>query len=158
MALTGKKRAFADAVLAGFSNKEAAIRAGYSAATASQAGARLVKDKDVAAHIAANKKQAPKGAGVPADPPPPPPRPTFDVSAALMHSDPRAFLLAAMNDGELDPKLRIDAAKALMPFTHNKLGEGGKKDQRQDAAKKAGAGKFGSAAPPTLAAANGKRV
>ena len=31
MALTGKKRAFADAVLAGLSNKEAAIAAGYSA-------------------------------------------------------------------------------------------------------------------------------
>lgn len=154
MALTGKKRAFADAVLAGFSNKEAAIRAGYSAATASAAGARLVKDKDVAAHIAAHKQSAPGG---PVGPPPVP-APTFDINAALMHSDPRVFLLAAMNDGALDAKLRIDAAKALMPFTHTKLGEGGKKDQKSDAAKKAGAGKFGSAAAPTLAAANGKRV
>jgi phage terminase small subunit len=156
MALTGKKRAFADAVLAGFSNKEAAIRAGYSAATAAQAGARLVKDKDVAAHLAANKKTA-AGRPVAAAPPPPPP-PTFDISAALMHSDPKAFLLAAMNDGALDPKLRLDAAKALMPFTHTKLGEGGKKDQKQDAARKAGAGKYGSAEPPKLAANNGKRV
>ena len=156
MALTGKKRAFADAVLAGFSNKEAAIRAGYSAATAAQAGARLVKDKDVAAFLTANKK-APPVAGVLAAPPPPP-APTFDISAALMHSDPRAFLLAAMNDAALDAKLRIDAAKALMPFTHTKLGEGGKKDQKQDAARKAGAGKFGSAEPPKLVANSGKRV
>lgn len=44
MALTGKKRAFADAVLAGRSNKDAAIVAGYSPATASAAGSRLVKD------------------------------------------------------------------------------------------------------------------
>ena len=153
MALTGKKRAFADAVLAGFSNKEAAIRAGYSAATASAAGARLVKDKDVAAHIAAHKQSAPAAPAAP-----PAPAPTFDINAALMHSDPRAFLLAAMNDAALDAKLRIDAAKALMPFTHTKLGEGGKKDQKQDAAKKAGAGKYGSAAPPALVAANGKRV
>ena len=156
MALTGKKRAFADAVLAGFSNKEAAIRAGYSAATAAQAGARLVKDKDIAAYLAANKKDV-SVAGK-ATPPPPAPAPTFDINAALLHSDPKSFLLAAMNDGALDAKLRIDAAKALMPFTHNKLGEGGKKDQRQDAARKAGAGKFGSAAPPKLAANNGKRV
>jgi phage terminase small subunit len=75
-----------------------------------------------------------------------------------MHSDPQSFLLAAMNDTALDAKLRIDAAKALMPFTHAKLGEGGKKDQKQDAAKKAGAGKYGSAEPPKLAAANGKRL
>jgi phage terminase small subunit len=156
MALTGKKRAFADAVLAGFSNKEAAIRAGYSAATAAQAGARLVKDKDVAAHIGAHKKAPPSK--VPQAAPPPAPKPTFDINAALMHSDPRAFLLAAMNDQELDARLRIDAAKALMPFTHSKLGEGGKKDQKQDAARKAGAGKYGSAEPPKLAATNGKRV
>lgn len=156
MALTGKKRAFADAVLAGFSNKEAAIRAGYSAATAAQAGARLVKDKDIAAYLAANKKEIPVAGKV--APPPPAPAPTFDISAALMHSDPRAFLLAAMNDAALDAKLRIDAAKALMPFTHTKLGEGGKKDQKQDAARKAGAGKFGSAEPPKLVANSGKRV
>jgi phage terminase small subunit len=157
MALTGKKRAFADAVLAGFSNKEAAIRAGYSPATAAQAGARLVKDKDVAPYLAANKKDA-SAPAAPATAPPPAPRATFDINAALMHSDPRAFLLAAMNDKDLEAKLRIDAAKALMPFTHAKLGEGGKKDQQQDAAKKAGAGKYGSAEPPKLAAANGKRL
>lgn len=156
MVLTGKKRAFADAVLAGFSNKEAAIRAGYSEASAGPAGSRLVKDKDVAAFLAANQKSPPvAGARVA---PPPPPAPTFDISAALMHSDPRAFLLAAMNDAALDAKLRIDAAKALMPFTHTKLGEGGKKDQKQDAARKAGAGKFGSSAPPKLVANSGKRV
>ena len=147
MALTGKKRAFADAVLAGFSNKEAAIRAGYSAATAAQAGARLVKDKDIASYLAQHRKVAP---GAPAAPPPPP-APTFDIGAALMHSDPKAFLLAAMNDGALEAKLRIDAAKALMPFTHSKLGEGGKKDQKNEEAKKV-AGRFGAAAPPKLKA------
>jgi phage terminase small subunit len=44
-------------------------------------------------------------------------------------------------------KLRADAAKALMPFRHKKLGEGGKKE---DAAKKAGAvvSKFAPKAPP----------
>jgi len=156
MALTGKKRAFADAVLAGFSNKEAAIRAGYSAATAAQAGSRLVKDKEVAAYIASNKNAPPKAAAKTQPATPAEPRPTFDINAAMMHSDPRAFLLAAMNDQELDPRLRIDAAKALMPFTHTKLGEGGKKDQKNEAAKKAGAGRFASAAPPTLVVNNRK--
>ena len=149
MALTGKKRAFADAVLAGFSNKEAAIRAGYSAATAAQAGARLVKDKDVAPYLASQPKAA--GGASAAQAPAPPPAPTFDISTALMHSDPKAFLAAAMNDPALDPKLRIDAAKALMPFTHAKLGEGGKKDQKNEEAKKVG-GRFSAAVPPKLKA------
>jgi len=47
-------------------------------------------------------------------------------------------------------KLRADAAKALLPFMHQKIGEGGKKDAKQDAAKKVSAGKFGASAPPKL--------
>ena len=155
MALTGKKRLFAEALLAGKSNKEAALAAGYSAASASAAGSRLAKDKDVVAHqqrkAAAAKK--PKEAA-----PTPEAQPgSFDLSQALTHRDPRAFLLAAMNDAELEPKLRIDAAKALMPFEFAKKGEGGKKEQQADAAKKV-ASRFAPAAPPKLAAANGKKV
>ena len=149
MALTGKKRAFADAVLAGFSNKEAAIRAGYSPATAAQSGARPPKARHAAPYRPRHKKAAPAAAAPP--PPAPPPAPTFDINVALMHSDPRAFLVAAMNDAALDAKLRIDAAKALMPFTHAKLGEGGKKDQKNEEAKKV-ASRFGVARPPALKA------
>lgn len=161
MALTGKKRLFAEALLAGKSNKEAALAAGYSAASASAAGSRLAKDKDVLAHqqrkAAAAKKpkevaSAPASASEPVAPPG-----SFDLSQALAHRDPRAFLLAAMNDALLEPKLRIDAAKALMPFEFAKKGEGGKKEQQADAAKKV-ASRFAPAAPPKLAAANGKKV
>lgn len=137
MVLTGKKRTFADAVLAGKSNKDAAIAAGYSAATAPQAGSRLVKDKEVAAYLVKCRDAAQKGETPPDD------RPKFDVNAALMHADPKAFLLAAMNDGELDPKQRIEAAKALMPFMHQKLGEGGKKEQKQAEAESVSTGRFG---------------
>ena len=56
MALTGKKRLFAKAVLAEESNKDAAMAAGCSAATTSQAGSRLVKGKDVVAYMARQKK------------------------------------------------------------------------------------------------------
>lgn len=143
MALTGKKRVFADAVLAGKSNKDAAIAAGYSAATASAAGSRLVKDRQVAEYLAKHRAAKEKGETPPDD------RPKFDLSQALMHSDPKQFLLAAMNDGELEPKLRIDAAKALMPFTHQKLGEGGKKEQAQANAQKV-ASRFGALAPPPM--------
>ncbi|WP_080560154.1 terminase small subunit [Burkholderia multivorans] len=45
------------------SNKDAAIAAGYSPATASAAGSRLVKDNDVALYIAANRVQKGSNAG-----------------------------------------------------------------------------------------------
>ena len=154
--LTAKQRLFTDAVESGKSNKDAAIAAGYSAKTAMQAGSRLARDPAIAAHLAglklgatAKKVDAPVQQQA---------APAFSISAAMMHSDPKHFLMAAMNDGELDDKLRIDAAKALMPFVHSKLGEGGKKDQRQDAAKKAAGGKFAAAAPPKLVAAGGKSL
>ena len=78
------------------------------------------------------------------------------VAETLAHKDPKVFLLALMNDLEADVRIRADAAKALMPFMHNKLGEGGKKDQQQDAAKKVAGGKFAAAAPPRLVSSNGR--
>ena len=144
MALTGKKRAFADAVLAGKSNRDAAIIAGYSEKTASAAGSRLVKDPAIAAFIAAARSAAEKGEPAQA----PAPGPAFDLTQAMQHSDPMVFLKAAMNDPSLDPKLRIDAAKAMLPFTHKKLGEGGKKDEKQVAAAKVSKGRFSSGKPP----------
>lgn len=76
------------------------------------------------------------------------------VAETLAHKDPKVFLLALMNDLEADVKLRADAAKALMPFMHQKVAEAGKKDERAQAAKKASTGKFG-AAPPPLKLVNG---
>ncbi|MBJ9687508.1 terminase small subunit [Burkholderia vietnamiensis] len=160
MALTGKKRLFADAVLAGKSNRDAAIAAGYSAKTASAAGSRLVKDKDVAAYLAERKKKpAPKRKSAPPAGDDPVTQAAvaagFNLAAILTYKDPKDFLLAAMNDQLTEPKLRIDAAKSLMPFMHQKLGEGGKKEAQAEAAKKA-ASKFGALMPPKLVVNNRK--
>lgn len=76
------------------------------------------------------------------------------ITENLAHKDPKVFLLALMNDLEADVKLRADAAKSLMPFMHAKV-EAGVKDAKAEAAKKAGAGKFGAAAPP-LRIVNGR--
>lgn len=76
---------------------------------------------------------------------------------AVQYEDPLAFLKAVMNDTGAEAKMRVDAAKALMPFVHTKKGEGGKKDQRNEDAKKV-AGRFSQAAAPRLAAAGGKKV
>ena len=77
---------------------------------------------------------------------------------AASYEDPKEFLLALMNDPDADVRLRSDAAKALMPFAHHKLGEGGKKEQKQAEAKKAATGKFSAAAPPKLVASGGSRL
>jgi phage terminase small subunit len=64
------------------------------------------------------------------------------------YEDPKDFLRALMNEGKADMRLRAQAAVALMPFEHKKLGDGTKKD---DAAKKAeavSAGRFGARPPP----------
>lgn len=154
MELTGKHRAFADAKLAGMSNKEAAISAGYSEKTAGPAGSRLAKHPAIVAFV---KKYKRSGSVKPPAPPKPPAAPKFDVKAALLTSDPLVFLTAAMNDPAAAPKLRVEAAKALMPFIHARKGEGGKKEASADAAKKV-ASRFAQASAPRLAAAGGKKV
>ena len=151
MALTGKKKVFAEAVLGGSSNKEAAIKAGYSVATASAAGSRLVKDIAVADYLNKMRRSVETGT------PPPSDGPKFDLAAAMQHSDPKVFLMAAMNDVELDPKQRIIAAKTLMPFVHGKVADQGKKDGQKDAAEKV-SNRFSSAVPPKLVAAGGRKV
>jgi phage terminase small subunit len=147
MALTGKKRAFADAVLAGFSNKEAAIRAGFSEKTASAAGSRNVKDPDVKAYLDQRRGTgATGGANVPTPPPQ-----ADDVVDIPSTTDPMEFLTNLMNEPAADIRIRADVAKALMPFKHQKLGEGGTKDQKNEDAKKV-ASRFAAAAPPQLKA------
>lgn len=178
MALTSKKRAFIVAVRDGASNKDAAIAAGCSPKTASAAGSRLAKDADVVRELHKLNALFPISGDVKAPVKPDvkavqkkpaahEPKPGVEyVPTALrrgevdaedhpedkgvgrVYTDPRDYLLDDMNDTTLDRKDRRDAAKALMPFLHARKGEGGKKEERQDAAKKAGAGKFGAAPPP----------
>lgn len=68
---------------------------------------------------------------------------------------PLEFLLGVMNNNSIEDKLRLDAAKTAAQYVHAKKGEGGIKDAQQDAAKKAGAGKFGASAPPRLVSNRG---
>lgn len=142
MALTAKKRAFGDASFAGKANKDAAIAAGYSAKTASQAGSRLVKDEDVVLYITALRARAAKAAvGDPSEADP-------DAIEIATHTDPMLFLKDVMNLNCIELRIRVDSAKALLPFMHTKKGEGGKADAKEAAAKAAGQGKFGATRPP----------
>ena len=146
MALTEQKRRYAAARLSGVSKKQAAIDAGCPEKTAAQAATRLEKDPDVQAAmgrsvvVAQQRKNEPR-----IDP---------DPHIPAQAGDPLEFMRSMMNDLEAEPKLRLDAAKALAAFTVAKPGEQGKKDQKADAAKKASAGRFGQSAPPRLAVDN----
>lgn len=146
MAITQKKKLFAQAKREGKSNTDAAIFAGYSADTAPQAGSRLAKDKDVIGEIGRKEKievakEIAKETGVRLDIP----------DLGKLYSDPKDFLMAVMNDPESDMKTRSEAAKALMPFIHQKKGETGKKEASEENAKKI-ASRFSAVAAPKLVA------
>jgi phage terminase small subunit len=152
MALTDKKRRFADALQSGASKKDAAIAAGYSEKTAPQAGSRLAKDPDVIAAIsrktrAKNATPAEVKAAGKVNSPRDVEAPETGLDLAEF-DDPRDFLKAVMNQPEVEPRLRVDAAKALMPYIHGKVADQGKKEAVADAAKQAGKGRYAQGKPP----------
>ncbi len=60
---------------------------------------------------------------------------------------PLEYMLSVMNNPEVNAELRARMAVAAAPYCHPKKGEGGKKEQQQDAAKRV-ASRFGASAPP----------
>jgi len=156
--LNTQKKRFAEERLAGANQTEAARRAGYSEKTAYSKGNQLAKDKDVLEYMA-------KLRGEPAEPEPEPqpaanPEPGIEpdeppkVVNNKVSDDPVEVMRQIMKDNVfLDPKLALEAAKALAPYTNQKLSEPGKKDQKNAAAKKA-ASKFRGMAPPKLVVNN----
>lgn len=143
-ALTEQQRLYAEARLKGLTKKDAAIAAGCPEKTASQAGSRLEKHPHVLEHLARLKaiesKQNPSAG---ADPLPPGADDQF-------FDDPKEMLRHAMNDRRLDYKTRLEAAKSLLPYEHQKMGETGKKEGQATAAGKVVQGRFKQAPPPQM--------
>jgi len=92
-----------------------------------------------------NSGGARSGAGRPPKVPETPPAPPADVP---FETDPLAYLLRAMNDPLLTPALRVRAAITAAQYKHTKRHDGGKKEEQQEAAERAGSGRFAPAAPP----------
>lgn len=69
----------------------------------------------------ANAGGARPGAGRPKSPPELIAPKAFDGKTRF--ASPLEFLLAVMNDASADAKIRVDAAKALLPFKHQRQGE-----------------------------------
>lgn len=145
MALTKQQSAYAEARFAGAGKRDAALAAGCPPKTATQAAAKLEKHPNVIAHLARLKSlesDASPAAG--RDPVPE----GVELSGEFFE-DPKDLLRHAMNDRRLDPKTRIQAAVALLPFEHQKLGESGRKDKQATAAEDAVTGRFKPATPPS---------
>jgi len=87
--------------------------------------------------------------------PPPEGEPPIDVPKLNMLE-----LLQAVALGKVQATpLQVRAAIAAVQYTHTKRGDGGKKDEQADKAKKAASGgRFSAAAPPRLVAAGGQKV
>ncbi len=150
MPLTEGKRKFAEAVAAGNSNRDAAIIAGYKPRSAAQAGSRMAKDPFVTAYIGRLIASSPdlknllKNEGEL-------PEPEIHEFKISPQDDPKEFLMSLMNNQEAEFKMRFEAARALMPFMHARVGESGKKENKKVAAKTAGKGRFSAGDAPLRA-------
>lgn len=148
MSLTNQQRLYAEARFAGLGKKDAALAAGCPEKTATQAGSRLEKHPNVVAHLARLK-------AIESDTNPAAGRDVLPAGvnpSDAFYDDPMDLLKSEMNNPTLDPKTRIQAATALLPYMHQKQGESGKKEKADDAAREASSGRFKPAsAPPQLA-------
>lgn len=146
---------FFKATLRGEKPEQAAISAGLSAKTAKAAGHRMRKHPAIVAALAAvgiGTKNAPASKQEASEDQSEPDIVTVEIPET---DDPKVFLAALMNCPKAGVKARLEAAKALLPFEHAKMGEKGKKEKLTDAAKGASAGgRFALAAPPKLVVNN----
>lgn len=140
MAMTEKKRLFADGILAGKKQGQAAIDAGYSEATARQIASKLMRDADVMAYIAQVNGAVSKIAANATEGA----RTKTEAEINGYEKDPRAILVRLMNSA--DPDMALNAAKALMPYVHGRIAPAGKKEDKAQAAKAtaSSASKFGT--------------
>ena len=123
-------------------NKNAAMSAGCSEKTASAAATRLMKDQDVIDYLdrlsTAKPEQVVNHTVKPI-------ATTTNVVNAKALMDPLEFLESVYADPVEDMALRVNAAKAALPYVHGKVAEKGKKETKAEDAKNATkSGKFGT--------------
>lgn len=152
--LNESQELFFKATLRGEKPEQAAISAGLSPKTAKAAGFRMRKHPAIVAALATvgiGTKPAP--AGKPAATEEESERDIVTIEIPET-DDSLVFLEALMNCPKAGVKARLEAAKALAPFQHARVGEKGKKESKQDQAGETKGGKFGprERTKPTLVA------
>ena len=140
---TPKILAYCQHRAAGAAVGQAALAAGYLPSSAAVTASRLEPRADVQAEIARLKKVnksigGKKATGALVDDPAASPlapwalRPRYD--------NPLDLHLDVMNNPKAPIGMRIQCAKDAMPYCHARVGESGKKEKAQDAAKEAAGG------------------
>jgi phage terminase small subunit len=106
------------------------------------------RPKGTIKEVTKQPRRAKAGEPLPAISKPPTPEPVEEIDPNLTPLD---HFLKVIRD-PLESKDRRDrAAAVLLPFCHEKAGaKGGKKEEREDAAKKAASGKYAVPVPPRL--------
>lgn len=159
--LNESQELFFKATLRGEKPEQAAISAGLSPKTAKAAGFRMRKHPAIVSALAAVGIST---SGIkPTKPGSTAPTSGDDAAAELATieipetEDPKVFLTALMNCPKAGVKARLEAAKALLPFEHSKIGEKGKKASKAEGAAAAAAegNKFGARSAPKLVVSNG---
>lgn len=158
--LTPKQLGYIAARVEGLKKRESAIAAGYSSAGADVAAAKCERDERIRKAIAAGKRKLnPRDRSKPKpesdEKEKPRLKPKYDSSLELMRG--------VYNNPLMPDSVRIDAAKAALPFEHGRIVDTGKKQKKVEAAKAiaAGAGgktgkpKFATKAPPALRSIQG---
>lgn len=133
--LNESQELFFKATLRGEKPEQAAISAGLSPKTAKAAGFRMRKHPAIVAALAAvgiGTKAAPTGKPEANGEESEPDIVTIEIPET---EDPKVFLTALMNCPKAGVKARLEAAKALLPFEHSKIGEKGKKVTKAEGAK-----------------------
>ena len=147
---------FFKATLRGEKPEQAAVSAGLKSPKA--AGFRMRKHPAIVAALAAVGIST---AGVKPSKPGSTASPSEEDAAAELATieipeteDPKVFLTALMNCPKAGVKARLEAAKALLPFEHSKIGDKGKKETKADGAKQTATGgdAYSTRKPPSLKA------
>ena len=139
MALKGKMQAYAEARAQGLTPADAAAHADYSGSGARVTVSRIEARADVQAEIRRLKK-----VGVDNEPEGDEPWKMKDKYPSSL-----ALLQDLYNNPKAPKSLRYQAAKDALAYEHPRK-EGGKKDEKNEAAKEAGKGKFRTANKPGL--------
>ena len=140
MALNGKMQKYAEARAQGLSPQDAGRDAGYSGSGLAVTVSRIEKRDDVRSEI----KRLKNGGK------PEPEADTIDSWAMKDHYDsPLALLVDVMNNPKAPKGIRYQAAKDALPYKHARV-EGGKKEEKDEKAKRAVKGKFQPGNRPSM--------
>lgn len=150
--LTTKQLAYIAARAEGLKGREAAIAAGYSPAGADVQASTLNRNETIRKAIAAAKRKAVPRSKSNRDGDEDKPRMKASYPSSL------ELLRGVYNNDRMPDSVRIDAAKAALPFEHARLSDAGKKEKAKDRAREIARGggkeqnkpKFATKAPPAL--------